>query len=188
VGHTDSMRAGGYVEESHGFTLIELVVTIAVLAILLGIGIPSLSNFIQSNRVSGHANGMVSALHFARSEAVNRSEAVRFCPVNEANDDCREDGDWAAGWVALVQSGADAGQVLRVWQSVPGSLSLEHSSTGALDDGFIDLLPLGNVASGAGNFTYRWTYRPSGCDTGRPFQRRVEINRSGRAQVLQESC
>lgn len=176
------------VKNSQGFTLIELVVTIAVLALLLGLGVPSLSNLIQSNRVTGHANGMVSALHFVRSEAVNRSETVRFCPVNDSHDGCSEGENWAAGWVALVQSGADAGQVLRVWQSPPATLELIHATSGALDDGFIDLLPLGNVATGSGDFNYRWTYRPNGCDSGRPFQRRVEINRSGRAQVLQESC
>lgn len=173
---------------SKGFTLIELAVTIAVVAILLTLAVPSFNSLIQSNRVTGHANGMVSALHFARSEAVNRSETVRFCPVNAAQTDCDEDGDWAAGWIALVQSGPDAGEIVRVWPAVPESLSLDHQTDAAIDDDFIDLMPLGNVGAGNGDFVYRWTYRPADCAAGRPHQRTVDIGRNGRAQVLQENC
>lgn len=173
---------------SRAFTLIELVVTIAVLAIVLGLAVPGFNSFIQSNRVTGHANGMVSALAFARSEAVNRSERVRFCPVNAAGNGCDEDGDWSAGWIALVQSGPDAGEVLRIWPPVPPSLALSHQAEAALDSDFIDLLPLGNAATGSGDFVYRWTYRPSDCAAGRPHQRTVDLGRSGRTQVLQEEC
>jgi type IV fimbrial biogenesis protein FimT len=176
------------VKHSRAFTLIELVVTIAVLAIVMGLAVPGFNSFIQSNRVTGHANGMVSALAFARSEAVNRSEQVRFCPVNAAGNGCDDDGDWSTGWIALVQSGPDAGEVLRIWPPVPGSLTLSHEAEAELDSSFVDLLPLGNVATGNGNFVYRWTYRPTNCAAGRPHQRTVDLARSGRAQVLQEEC
>jgi type IV fimbrial biogenesis protein FimT len=118
------------VKHSRAFTLIELVVTIAVLAIVMGLAVPGFNSFIQSNRVTGHANGMVSALAFARSEAVNRSEQVRFCPVNAAGNGCDDDGDWSTGWIALVQSGPDAGEVLRIWPPVPGQPDPESPDRG----------------------------------------------------------
>lgn len=55
-----------------GFTLIELMVTLAVLAILAAVGIPSFQRLAAENRVSSQANSTQAALQFARSEALKR--------------------------------------------------------------------------------------------------------------------
>jgi len=59
-----------------GFTLLELMVAIAVLAILATVGVPSFRALIQNNRVTTQANELVSALSFARTEAVKRGRNV----------------------------------------------------------------------------------------------------------------
>lgn len=61
-----------------GFTLIELMVTIAVAAILLAVAVPSFRHLIISNRLTTAANDVVTALTVARSEAIKRNADVGF--------------------------------------------------------------------------------------------------------------
>ena len=90
-----------------GFTLIELMVTVSVLALLLGIGVPSFRATIQGNRVTAVSNDLVAALQFARSEAVRRGENVTLC---SSNDQVTCSGGWVDGWVVR-----NAAAPIRVW-------------------------------------------------------------------------
>lgn len=64
---------------SQGFTLVELMVAVALLAILLGLAVPSFQTTIARNRLSTQANELLSALQASRSEALRRNRTVRFC-------------------------------------------------------------------------------------------------------------
>lgn len=64
-----------------GFTLVELMITLAVLAILVGLAAPGLRNFIVSNRLASESNDVIGALGLARAEAVRRGRRVILCPV-----------------------------------------------------------------------------------------------------------
>lgn len=86
-----------------GFTLVELMVTISILAILLGIGVPSFRATIEGNRITTVANDMVAALQFARSEAVKRGANVTLC---SSSDQRSCSGAWANGWVARISGAA----------------------------------------------------------------------------------
>jgi type IV fimbrial biogenesis protein FimT len=68
-----------------GFTLLELMVTIAILAIVAALGTPSLANIIRDNRVTAQANDLVSLLTLARSEAVKRRNNA-FVVVDSPNN------------------------------------------------------------------------------------------------------
>jgi type IV fimbrial biogenesis protein FimT len=59
-----------------GFTIIELIVAIAVLAILLTIGVPSIQQLIKNNRVTAQTNELVSMINFARNESIRRNDTV----------------------------------------------------------------------------------------------------------------
>lgn len=61
-----------------GFTLVELMVTLAVAAILLTVGVPSFRQLIISNRLTAAANDMVVAINVARSEAIKHNAAVNL--------------------------------------------------------------------------------------------------------------
>lgn len=64
---------------AQGFTLVELMVALAVAAILLGIGVPSFMNIMERNRAASQTNELLGALQTARSEAVRRNATHRFC-------------------------------------------------------------------------------------------------------------
>ena len=122
-----------------GLTLVELMVTIAIAAILLGVGVPSFRAVIEANRVTTVTNDVVGALQFARSEAVRRGAAITVC--GSANGvDCNA--SWQGGWIARDGAGA----VLRVWPPMRGGVTVVPA--GALAAplfGGVVYQPLGNV-------------------------------------------
>ena len=99
-----------------GFSLIELMVTLAVLAIVLGLAAPSFSSMLQDNRALSLGSELQGALQFARSEAVKRRLNVVICRRNAAGSACENGADWSVGWL-VRQSGGD---VLKVWDRAEG--------------------------------------------------------------------
>src|SRR5260370_31984990 len=82
-------------QASLGFTLIELVVTLTVLAILATVALPSYQNFVLTQRVRGASYDLMTSLVFARSEAIKRNASVSMTQAA---------GGWAQGWT--VSAGA----------------------------------------------------------------------------------
>lgn len=72
-------RAPRPAQTLRGLTLVELMVTLTVLAVLLGIAVPSFRSLIESSRLTSQANDLLHGLQTARSEAIRRNTAVRFC-------------------------------------------------------------------------------------------------------------
>ena len=88
--------------KSMGFTLVELLVALAVLIIITSVAIPSLSQLQTSNRQGVRINKLSVALHVARNEALKRGEPVEICKA-KADDDgalsCDTDATWDQGWI-----------------------------------------------------------------------------------------
>lgn len=82
-----------------GFTLVELMVTIAVMAILLSIAAPNFSDMLKTNRVQSQMRDLYSQLNYARSEAVSRRKTVLLCHSSNAST-CG--GTWNNGWVVCI--------------------------------------------------------------------------------------
>lgn len=89
-------------ETTRGFTLVELMVTLAVLAILTMVAVPSFRDTIRRNRVSAASNALLADLRYARTEAINRGQLVSLCPSSDGSN-CTADGTaWDAGWLVYT--------------------------------------------------------------------------------------
>jgi type IV fimbrial biogenesis protein FimT len=63
-----------------GFTLVELLITVSIFAILIAVALPDLRAFVVSNRLSSDVNGFIGLINYARSEAIARNQDVLICP------------------------------------------------------------------------------------------------------------
>ena len=83
-----------------GVTFLELMVVLAVSAILLGVGVPSFAAIAGSNRLINATNEVVSSLHLARSEAIKRNSRVVMC-LSATGASCTDSGGWQQGWLVF---------------------------------------------------------------------------------------
>ena len=116
-----------------GFTLIELMVTITVLAILLAVAVPSFDGIRLSNRLTSYATDLLAGSQLARTEAIKRNAPVTMC-VSANGTSCATSGGWETGWIVLSgttvihqQPAAAAGYKLT---EGGGTTSLTFESTG----------------------------------------------------------
>lgn len=87
----------------HGFTLLEILVTLAILAIVTALALPSMSGVLGNSELSATSNRLVHSLHAARSEAIKRISPVSLCPSQ--NPKAVEpvcDGIYTQGWIVFV--------------------------------------------------------------------------------------
>lgn len=96
-----------------GFTLIELMVSVVVLGILIGIGVPSFQSIMQRDRVTDATNDLLIALQLARSDAVrlrtktivcasNKDQSSCVCePQTDEDKKCSDRENWPYGWLLL---------------------------------------------------------------------------------------
>jgi type IV fimbrial biogenesis protein FimT len=82
----------------HGFTLIELMITIAVMAVLLAITAPSFTNVLLGSKLGSYANNLLASTMLARSEAIKRNVVVELCTSTNGTD-CATSGGWEQGWI-----------------------------------------------------------------------------------------
>ncbi|MEH6686100.1 MAG: GspH/FimT family pseudopilin [Halopseudomonas sabulinigri] len=156
-----------------GFTLIELMVTIAVLAVIISLAVPSFSSIIRDNRLFSLSQELRGTLQQARSEAVKRNEVVTVCRSNVGSTDCANGTAWEAGW--LIKVGSGTGEILASFQAAQG-VSITGPTSG--------LTFRRNGMASTGNAS--WSVTSSGC-TGTQ-KRVVRVNKVGNVTLDKESC
>jgi type IV fimbrial biogenesis protein FimT len=126
-------------QNQSGFTLMELLVAVAIAGILLAVGMPSMREFIQNGRITAVTNELVGTLMVARSEAIKQSTQVCVCPsttVNAAIPACAANGNWESGWIAFSDFNGDCAingandLLLKVWDGsqYAGSITLRTNA------------------------------------------------------------
>lgn len=93
-----------------GFTLIELMITVAIAAVLLAVAVPSFTNTIKRNQIDSQLRELASHVTLARSEAISRSVTVTICRSNDQAT-CTStlaNGNWSDGWITFIDVDGDA--------------------------------------------------------------------------------
>jgi len=114
------------VQIQQGFTLIELMVTIAVLGILLAIAVPSFMDAVLGSKLSSAANSLVANAYLARGEAIKRNGVVQLC----AGSSCPGSGGWEQGWIVRA---ADGTVIQRQSALSPGLKMTESGGINSID-------------------------------------------------------
>lgn len=110
-----SGRLRAEIHRAAGFTLLELIIALLVLAVLLSIGAPSFSNLLAESRLREQHRGLISTLRLARTEAEQRGVRVVVC-ARASDTACGS--DWRAGWIAFVDELAGTPNALDAGESV----------------------------------------------------------------------
>ncbi|MBK8535774.1 MAG: GspH/FimT family pseudopilin [Candidatus Competibacteraceae bacterium] len=172
-----------------GFTLIELIITVAIAAILLAIGVPSFQEMMRNNRVAAHTNDLLSSLNLARSEAIKRGVRVSLCKSSDGLS-CATTGDWTQGWIVFVDTDndatVDAGEnILRVHGALTGGDTLVGSTDVS---NYISYSPDGVAwpIAGTAPLAAGTTMSFSLCSAS--HVNAVEISQTGRSRMVKVAC
>ncbi len=169
------------VRRSKGFTLVELMITVAVVAILAAIAYPSFQTTLRSSRMATTSNELIASLALARSEAVKSTNGAGVCASSDGLT-CNGTA-WTDGWL--------------VWSDVNGNGSFDKGDTplrfsegrksmkGVADQA----LSIAFDARGRNraNTAEDITLRPDKCDAV-PLQRRLTISPTGQVRLHKEAC
>lgn len=99
-----------------GFTLVELLVTLSVFAIILTLIVPSLRTMILNNRLTSNIDSLVSSLNYARGVALDQAINVAVCPLSSPGSTvCGA--NWSSGWIVMTQPVAGTPTLLKTHQT-----------------------------------------------------------------------
>lgn len=155
---------GGVQPAESGFTLVELMITITIMAILLAVAVPSFQSVALSSKLTTLANNFVASAQLARSEAIKRNRPATLCASSDGTS-CT--GTWADGWVVL----RDDGGVIYAQKKIPDGFRMSGDVTS------ISFQPTGVGATNAELTICRATPSPGS------QERVVSISSTGRPSV-----
>lgn len=168
----------------HGFTLIELMVTLAVALILIAAAVPGFMGTVKNNRLTTETNRLVSDFQLARGEAMRRGARTVLCPSADptaATPQC--DGTaqiWSTGWLLFVDANSDGAfnggeTLLRATQTSGGDVSIISNAAAATAIAFN-----ADATTNANGNTLRIAF----CDNrGNAVGKQVEIPPVGRPRL-----
>lgn len=164
-------RPSGASLARRGFTLIEMLVTMAIAGILLAVGVPAMTDFLAVRSSVSNADELLETLRFARSEALKRGSSVVVCATTEpenSDPSCGGAGDWMSGWV--VKANDENGQILRVQNALRAMKEIDTGSS--------QIIFRATGITAAASFTFI----PNG-DEIEDRMRTVSVNPQGRAMM-----
>lgn len=174
-----------------GFTLVELLITVTVMAVVLAIAAPSFKQQLISSRTSAAAEQFSTALNFARSQAVRTVKRVSVCASSNGTS-CT--GNWSDGFIVFedkatsdTASSIDLGNpvvIYKVWPKLesPGTFTIRRGSN---DVSFIRFTALGTLAATSSD-PVAATLKLTGC-SGKSAKN-ISVSLSGMVSVREIDC
>lgn len=157
-----------------GFSVVELMITVAIVAIITTIALPSFNELIVQNRLSSQANELVAGVSLARTAAIETNSGGGFCPANATQTGCG--GSWQNGWLVWADANGngnpDPGEVLSV-----GTINQADLLAGLPEIRFDGRGRRQAPAAGAGNATLRLSAVQ--CPIGKGFVRTLTVTPVG---------
>ena len=163
-----------------GLTLIEVMLTLAIIAIIASFAAPSFNNLMRRQQVSGEADVLFSLVYFARSEAIKRNKVVTIC---KSDDGMVCGGSWSNGWIVFVDNDKDGNRD-------SGEIFI---SSGKIGEGY----QLGWTAFGSNNYirftangltlSQNGTFKLCPSDLDVRFARAVVISKTARVRLPKDS-
>jgi type IV fimbrial biogenesis protein FimT len=169
-----------------GYSLVELLVTLSMMALLLAMAAPSFAGFFRTNRLATASNELIVGLQIARAEAARRGRDVSICRSSDGAT-CASGGAWATGWIVFQDansSGAAAptgsgSELIRVFDALDQSLALAGPTS------HLRFRPNGSVEPSAGT-EQEFTLTVTGCQGEQ--KRRIYVSRLGRVRTTAVGC
>jgi type IV fimbrial biogenesis protein FimT len=177
-------------QRERGFTIIELMVTLAIAGTLVGLAVPSLKGMISGRAVQAQSAALVSTLRFAKAEALKRGAPVSVCRTTPASpDSCAgTPGGWQA-WMVFADSGT-AGTV----DAGDKKLRVENGATNGVvfptlqNVNYVTFQSTGIVTTHSGAaLPLTWKFDPtvdSGSSAFKRYQRQICLNAQGRVSQI----
>ena len=167
-------------KKQSGYTLLELLITLALIALIFAFALPSMTTFNQNDRLTTNINTLIGHLAYARSEAVKRSVQVSVCA---SNDGATCSGGWDDGWIVFIDADSDnaftAGEeVIRTHQDLGGNNTLTPTGIGTQviydNRGFVTAASVGSLQL---------------CDNrSGPYGKTVRITTTGRVRLESDTA
>lgn len=173
-------------QRAKGFTIIELMIVVAVMGVLATVALPAFQDMVASNRRAAAVNDMLSTIYLARSEAITRNNFVSVCRSASTVSSCLgTNGAWQNGWIifedddfdGVIDAGVDV--IIATGGPVRGSMTMQSAEFGS----HMVFSPQGRVLASNGGREGEILLCEQGAEKS---SRVVIIDRMGRPRVSDE--
>ena len=164
---------------ARGLTLVELIITVAITAILLAVGVPSFRSLIANSTITSEVNSLVSQLQLARSEAIKRGDVTILCATSDG-ESCSRSIDWHHGFMSFIDTNRnrdfdDGEKILAIHRPEEERIKI-NSSRSNYGRKTISYYPSGMAYGSTATFTF--------CDSaGIGTSKAVIVSNTGRPRV-----
>lgn len=170
-------------QTARGYTLIEITVVVAILAVILSIAVPDFSQWFANTRLTAQANDIVADMLYARAEAASRGVQAVVCSSTDSST-CANSNNWATGRVVRMTSlGASTPSVPKITAALSGSNTLAGIDGDGADVTQITFNPYGGIIVGSNTLPLKLKL----CSPSLPTGRFITVGANGRPIITRDA-